>query len=150
MANQYGTGHIHGMSGGVIGSIAAVSPNLQGGSLSVQGEDDEIKNQVGEVTGLIGSNTTLEATFDFIPEGATIANAKVSTTLPQINSPVTITGMAIVPCGQFADAYNTNGSNTQPWFFKSGRINHQADGKWTASITLKRYFLITSGTPIIS
>jgi len=148
MAEQYGTAHIHGMSGASIGSIAAVSPNLQGGSLAVIGGDDEIKNQAGEVTGLIGSNHVLEATFEFIPEGTTISNARVAATLPKVNAPVLITGMPIVACAGFTDAYNTNGGNTQPWFFKSGRINHLADGKWTGTFTLRRYLLVTSGTPL--
>ena len=149
MSTQYGTGHIHSLSGGVL-AIAAlsgyISPNLQGGSLSTTADDDEIKGQTGKVTGLIAENDMLECSFDFIPEGSTVANAKLAAGLPPLNSPVTITGLPVIAAAGYADAYNTAAGG--PWFYKSGRINHLADGKWTATMTLKRYPAITSGTAI--
>lgn len=152
MSTQIGTGHIHSLTGGALGCAALagyVSPNLTTLRLSHAAEVDNIKGQTGKTTGSISEDDTLECTFDFLPEGTTIANAKLSAGLPAANSGFTITGLPIIACGGFTDALNTNAGNTQPWIYQGGgTINGPADGKWTATLPMKRFLQITSATAI--
>jgi hypothetical protein len=154
MATQVGKGHIYGLTGAAIGiaSLAGyVSPNLQ--SLRIAhntGDHKEIKDQSGEVSGKIFvPDDIIELTIDFIPEGATLAAAKLSAGLPSAGAVVTITGLAVIAIGSFADALNA--SSTNPWFYEGGgSINGVNDDKWSMTLPLRRYKGITSGTAITS
>jgi hypothetical protein len=150
--NQYGKGHIHGLSGAALGVASLsgyVSPNLQSLRLSHKGKIDEIEGQIGEVTGFIATDDAVECDFDYIPEGSSIANAKLSAGIATNGAPHTITGLPIIAVGRFTDVFNTNGANTQPWFYMGDAdVNGPHETKWTARIRLKRYINITSGTPI--
>ncbi len=151
MATQLGTGHIHSLNGGTLGCSLAgyVSPNLQTLRLQHAAESDKIKGQAGNTTGLILQDDMLECTFEVIPEGTTVANAKTSAGLPAAGTTFTITGLPIIAAGGFADALNTGGGNTQPWIYEGGgQIHGDKAGKWTATLPLKRYPGITSGTAI--
>lgn len=152
MATQLGTGHIHSLSGGALGCTALagyVSPNLQTLRVTHQADALKIKSQAGKTTGAIYEDDTIECTFEFIAEGTTIANAKLSAGLPAAGSGFTITGLPIIACGGFTDALNTNGGNTQPWIYEGGgTLNLVNADKATGTIPLKRYLQITSATPI--
>ncbi len=152
MSTQIGTGHIHSLTGGALGIASLsgyVSPNMQTLKLSHSAKDDEIVGQGANVTGLILQDDMLELTIEFIPEGTTIANAKLAAGLPAAGAGVTITGLPIIAMGGFADALNTNAGSTQPWIYKGGgTINGQAAGKWTATLPLKRFTSITSATAV--
>ncbi len=136
-----------------IASLAGyVSPNITAPKI-VHREpgNKEVLTQVGEVGGKIFIlDDVLEATIEFIPEGTTKANALLSGGLPVPGSPVTISGMPIQVVGSFADAWNTNGGSTQPWFYEGGgAINGNPNSEnWTMTLPLKRYKNITSGTPV--
>lgn len=152
MGNQYGTGHIHTLSGAAIGiaSLAGyVSPNITEIRASHSGKIDEIVGQNGEITGFIATDDSLELEFNYVPEGTTVANSKLSAGLPRIGAPCTITGLAIVAIGRFTDALNTNGANTQPWFYQGqSEITGPNENKWTSRLRLKRYVNITSGNAV--
>jgi len=152
MSTQLGTGHIHSLSGGALGCASLsgyVSPNLQSLRLSHAADVEEIKGQTGKTTGIIAEDDTLECSFEFIAEGTTIANAKLSAGIPAAGAAFTITGLAIIAMGGFTDALNTNGGNTQPWVYEGGgNLVAVANGKITGTIPLKRYLAITSGTAI--
>jgi hypothetical protein len=115
-------------------------------------QDDEIKlmkNVLGVVEGVIApDDCILRATFNYIPRGSTKAAAALSAALPEIGA-FTITGLPIVQVRKFTDAFNTN-VVTNPWFyFGGGSLRGDEDGKnWTGTITLMRFWSITSGTPI--
>ena len=149
---QVGKGHIFGMGSGALGISAVsgyISPNIKTLKLGHTSDVDRIKSQAGGITSLIGSGDYLECTFDFIPEGSSIANAKLSAGIPAVLSGVTITGLPILAIGPFSDALNTNGTNTQPWFYEGGgSVNGESEQKWTSTLPLRRYLEITSATAI--
>lgn len=127
------------------GSITGyASPNMQTLRIAHDaGTVDIIKNQIGVVSGIIGEDDSIECTFDVIPEGASVAVALESASLPAAPSAFTITELPVVEIGGFADALNADTSN--PWIYMGGgQINAAADGKWTMSIPLRRYSGITS------
>src|SRR5687768_8196567 len=120
MSVHAGTGHIEGFGTAALvlndaaGSAVAgyISPNLQ--SLKVThnaGSVNEIKGQTGVVTGLLINDEMIECTFDFIPEGTTIANAKLSARLPEVGTRVNTANLPVVAIGSFADALNATTTN---------------------------------------
>lgn len=154
MSTQVGLGHIFSMTGaalGITGLAGYISPNLQTLKVKHGAEIDRIKAQTGNTTSLISSDEYLECTFDFIAEGSTIANAKLSMGIPPALSGVTVTGLPIIAMGPFTDGLNTNGANTQPWIYEAdGSGNGNADKKWDGTLTLRRYPFITSATAIVA
>lgn len=152
MSTQLGTGHIHSLSGGALGCASLsgyISPNLQSLRLTHSADVDRVKGQAGKTTGVIAEDDVIECTFEVIPEGTTIANAKKAAGVPAAGATFTITGLPIIAFGGFTDALNTDAGNTQPWVYEGGaNLNGAANGKWTLTITLKRYLQITSGTAI--
>lgn len=154
MSRQLGTGHIHTLGTVVVGCAALsgyVTPNVQSLRATHVVDADRIKSSAGIVTGVIGEDDGIECTFEVIPEGTTIAQAiadsKKAAGLPTAPSAFTITGLPIIACGPFSDAFNTNGTSTQPWIYEGGGSwNGVNDGKWTMTLPLRRYQGITSGT----
>lgn len=152
MATLLGKGEIFGMSGGALGIASLsgyVSPNLKTLRLGHNNTADEIKGQDGEISALIFSGDYIECTFDFIPQGTTVANAKKAAGVPASGAGVTVTGLPIIAFGPFSDALNTDSGNTQPWiYFGGGSISGESEQKWTATLPLRRYIGITSATAI--
>lgn len=149
---------LQGLSGGTIrcknpdsstGTLVSgyVSPNLQGLDFNHKGEIARIPDQSGQTATLIVTDEWIELTFDFIPQGATLANAKLSAQVPQLLAKFEICGLPIIPIGSFADGLNTHTSafggdaaSTQPWIYEgdsggSGKAKEHWDGK----LTLRRY-----------
>lgn len=128
-----------------------ITPNLQGSGLAHSFDADEIGNQAGNVESLIGGmKEKLECEFDFIPRGSTIAIAKLSASLPPPLGKCMITGAPIIVVGSWTDAYNTDGTNTQPWIYMGGSLAESAGGKMTGKIKLNRFIGITSAVPVTS
>lgn len=150
MSRQLGTGHIHSLSGAALACSALsgyVSPNLQTLRVNHTADADRIKGQTGKTTGLIFEDDVLECTFEVIPEGTTVANAKKSAGLPAAGTAFTLSGLPVIEMGGFADALNDAG--TSPWIYEGGgSINMMANGKSTLTLPLKRYPQITSGTVV--
>lgn len=141
-----GKGYIHSLTGAAAAITALsgyVSPNMQSLRAGHSADSKMIKSQAGKIAGGIYENDFLECTIEFIPEGSTIANAKLSAGLPAAGSGVTLSGLPVIVCGGIADALNGL------WIYEAGgSINGSADGEWTATLPLKRYPLITSATAI--
>ncbi len=161
MATQLAKGHIYSLSGAALtadsGNWATmtasyVSPNLQSLRVTHNAEVDRIRGQTGRYQSLIGDAEMLECEFTVIPEGATIANAKTSATLPQVLECFAITGLPVIAMGEFADALNVGAApNNSVWVYEGGgSINGTNTEKWTMTLPLKRYKDITAGTKITS
>lgn len=158
MAQQIGKGHVFGVpavltmyeADGTTAISGYVSPTLNGASLTHSFDADETRSQGGDVDSLIvGMGEKIECEFDFIARGSTVANAKISASLPPPGSRVGIASAPVVRVGSFTDAYNTGGSNTQPWIYMGGgSLTESAGGKLTGKVKLARYVGITSATPI--
>jgi len=159
MATQVQRGHVFGLSGVTIllntpaGAVISgyVQPNLQSLRLVDNGDVDVIKDQGGEIGSYIFSGQWLECTINFIPEGTTIANAKISAQAPTHGAGMLITGMPIIAMGPFTDAWNTNGAQSQPWvYFPSANLDHSNDQKAMGSYTFRRAIGITSAIAIVA
>ena len=151
MAQQLGKGHVFGIPAAIVlyGADATtaisgyVCPNLSGSGLTHSFDVDEVSDQAGNINALIGGmKEKLECEFDFIAQGSSVANAKISATLPTALSIAKITGAPIIPVGAFSDAYNTN-VVTVPWIYMGGTLTESAGGKMTGKIKLVRYINIT-------
>jgi hypothetical protein len=152
-----GARNLQGLTGGTIvikGTDGApiagyVSPNLQGFDLTHKATVDRVANQSGNTASLIITDEFIQITFDFIPQGTSLANALKSATIPPPGATAAITGLPIIPIGSFADGLNTDGTSTQPWIYETDAgVNGKAKEKWEGKITLTRYVGITSGTAI--
>ena len=129
--------------------------NLQSVRVSTNGEVDQIVGQSGEIESVMFTGDFLEASFEVIPEGATLANAYLGCAIPQRGTRFTATGfgtkpdgtITLVPIGPFLNSgVNSSGTSvtdTQPWVFISGELNAGVNGKWTASWTMRRYPNVT-------
>lgn len=158
MAQQIGKGHVFGApavltayeANGTTAISGYVSPTLNGASLTHSFDTDETRNQAGDIDSLlVGMGEKVECEFDFIPRGSTVANAKISATLPPIGARVDIASAPVIRVGSFTDVYNTGGSNTQPWIYVGGgSLTESAGGKMTGKIKLARFYSITSAAPI--
>lgn len=149
---QVGKGHIVGTATGAFGITSLsgyVSPKMDTLTLTNSADFTEEKNQVGEVDSVVCSNLGVECQFRVTPKGSSLANARLAAGLPAVGAGVTITGLPVIAMGGFTDVLNTDSGNTQPWIYTGqGSIEGTSDGKWSASITLRRYINITSATAI--
>lgn len=156
MSLFYGMGYIINPKGGLTGYTMKGMRLAPGGGYiapvvrvpQVTQEEDaysRLKDSVGIISGLIfPDDCVLKCTFAYLPAGTTIADACTSAALPG-KGPYLVTGFPIIQADKFADSFNTNGTNAQPWFYTGGgEINGAEDGKeWTGSITLYRFFNIS-------
>lgn len=126
-----------------------ISPNLQSAKVVHSADNKTTKSQAGITTTKYYVDEALEMTWDFVPEGTTIANAIKSAQLPKVGSPVVISGLPVIAMGAFADALNTGSG--QPWIYE-GNSGPSAphDDKWTQNMILRRYEGITSAVPIVA
>jgi hypothetical protein len=151
MAVQQGKGHVFGLGATIAftkpdgTSLSGyVTPDIQTLRVSHQPKVDEIKGQDGEYNAFIVSGEKVECEFTFIPQGTTIANAKLSAQMPPIGSSGAISGLPVIPFGSFADVFNTG-----VWYYQgAGSDSGQNDTNWTGTFTLVRYPGITTTTAI--
>lgn len=148
--SQIGSGHIFALASIVLnmGSFLPgyISPNMQGLNVTHNAETDEIKNQAGVTSSIIGNNDSIEGSFDFIPEGTSRANAKISAGLPTVPAAIIISGAPVIQIGPFDDGLNSPGG-TPPWIYRGGgRINGSVTGAWTLTFTLRRYIGILTAS----
>lgn len=154
-----GAGHIHGIHApatatpgtltlksadgtAVIASYA--SPNLQSLKIGQKSTTEEIKNYAGDISSKVYSGQYIECAFDFIPEGATLAGAVLSATIPDSGGSGVTAGMPVIKIGGITDALNASN-----WLYDSdGTLDLKVDEKGSGSITLRRYPAITSMTAI--
>ena len=158
MGQQIGKGHVFGVPATLVmygsnGSSAIsgyVAPTLQGSGLTHSFDSDETRNQAGDVDSVIvGMGEKIECEFDFIARGSTLADAKISATLPTPGAWVKITNAPVVAVGSFTDAYNyVSTTQEQPWLYIGGSLTESAGGKMTGKIKLVRYAGIASPVPI--
>jgi hypothetical protein len=97
--------------------------------------------QASDGSGNIDASATfgefLEATFELMPAGSSLANAEASARLPALGSTLVITGANTIAAGSFADAIN--GASPR-WIYEGGgSVRFASDGFSTVSITCRRY-----------
>lgn len=152
MAVQQGKGQIFGLAGGTIvftnpagaAITGYITPDLQTLRVAHGSKVDEIKGQDGEYNAFIVSGERFECEFTYIPQGSTVANAKLSAQLPPIGSSGVISGLPVIIMGSIADVFNTG-----VWYYQGGgSTNQQNDQHWTGSFTLVRYPGIATTTAL--
>jgi hypothetical protein len=153
MANTQGSKYIFGSPAtmelydalGALVVTGYVSPDMESYDISHEADTDEVRNSSGEVVGHIGYNNRLTLTINFIPANATsVANAKLSAALPDVNGTCVISGAPVIEVGSYLDALNAPGTpGAGPggrWIYAGGgSIKTTSTGKATGTITLKRY-----------
>lgn len=153
MAVQQGKGQIYGLAGGTIAFTAPsgsaisgyITPDLQTLRVTHGGiKVDEIKGQDGEYNAFIVSGEKFECEFTYIPQGTTVANAKLSAQLPPIGSSGVLSGLPVIIMGSVADVFNTG-----VWYYQGGgSTSAPNDTNWTGTFTLVRYPGITTTTAL--
>ena len=150
MANTQGNKYLFGSpavldlydAAGALVISGYVSPDMESYDISHEADTDEVRNSSGEVVGHIGYNNRLTLTVNFIPAGATVAIAKLTAALPDVNGTCIISGAPVIEVGGYADAINALTGNR--WIYAGGgSIKTTQTGKATGTITLKRYTNIT-------
>jgi len=151
MSTQIGKGHVYGLVAGTIAFTSPagaaisgyVSPNIQSLRVTHHGKIDEIKGQDGEFNSFITSGEKVECEFTFIPEGTTIANAKLAAQFPPLGSSGVISGLPVIICGSLSDVFGG------VWYYQGGGSDSGPhDANWTGTFTLHRYPGITTTTAI--
>lgn len=142
---QVGRAWIKGLEGASVVMVnGGISPNIGTLRLTHDVTIDRIRGQAGPVTGILGVDDAVECQFDFVPEGASSTAARTSAGLPTAPAIVTISGLPVVTIGSFADVFNSGA-----WIYEGGgQINGTQEGKWTATVTLRRYVGIPNPTII--
>ena len=162
MSTMYGAGHVPNLTGALVdkrtGAVYNGKVNLQGVRIRLAGDLTETRNQSGETSGLEYKGDYLEAEFDVLPEGATLANTAAGCQLPPRGTAFDAKdfGTAKIPIGPFTDSgicsnsgnTVTNVTDTQPWFFNEGGLDLSSTEQWKAAWTMRRYYAITNGTAI--
>jgi hypothetical protein len=158
MANSQGSKYIFGSpatmelydAAGNLVVTGYVSPDMESYDITHEADTEEVRNSSGEVVGHIGYNNRLTLTINFIPANTTsVANARLSAALPDVNGTCIITGAPVIEVGSYLDALNAPGTpGAGPggrWIYAGGgSIKTTATGKATGTITLKRYTNITA------
>ena len=152
MANTQGSKYIFGSpatlelydAAGALVVTGYVSPDMESYDITHEADTEEVRNSSGEVVGHIGYNNRLTLTVNFIPAGSTVAIAKLSAALPDVNGTCIITNAPLIEVGGYVDAINAPGSpGSGPggrWIYAGGgSIKTTQTGKATGTITLKRY-----------
>ena len=143
---------VYDASGTTLGA-GYVSPIITGANVNHSAEVDTIKSDSGEVVAVIGHGEFLEATFECIPSGTTVANARKAAVLPPLGATVITAGFDVIRMGPFADALNVAGGsppeNSRWIYMGGGSVRESSDGHATLSLPLKRYPGIVGGAAII-
>jgi len=124
-----------------------VMPTVTGYNLTHNAEVARTKDGNGDIDAVTGHGEYIECQFDLLATGTSLANARLSATVPPVMSTVVIAGADVIACGPFADAVNS-GSGSR-WIYEGGgSVKFTADGHATLSLTLRRYPNITGGVAI--
>jgi hypothetical protein len=151
MANTQGSKYVFGSpaslalydAAGALVVTGYVSPDIESYDITHEADTEEVRNSAGEVVGHIGYNNRLTLTVNFIPSGASTANALLAASLPDVNGTCVITGAPIIEIGGYVDAINAATGNR--WIYAGGgSIKTTQTGKATGTITLKRYTNLTA------
>lgn len=135
-----GTLAIRDLAGAVINSSGYVSPNLKTLRLRHASDVKRIKGQKGLTTGLLANDEMVECTFDFIMEGTTKANSRLSARLPAVLACVDIANLPVIILGTFTDVLNNAATTGTPWIYEGeGSINGESEDVWSGTMTLRRY-----------
>ena len=155
MSNQIGRAHQIGMG---TFTMTATDNVTMSGTISYQpeslrvvqsGDITEIRNNDGDVVAMTAVNEALEATFQIIPYGTSIANAVVSAQAPRLLTGFHTAGLPDFQMGAFSDALNA-AEGEAPWIYVGGwEVNGANSGDpWSISVNLRRYPNITDATDI--
>jgi hypothetical protein len=126
-----------------------VNPEMDEASITVGFTAKEQMDTSGEISQIRFHGEYLEATFTLRPTSTNSAQTMKSARLPGAGYSFAISGMKIIQMGSFADAFNTNGSSTQPWFAQPGAsLRGPSQEAATVTVTCRRYAAITSRTPL--
>lgn len=151
MANTQGNKYVFGSpaslalydAAGALIVTGYVSPDIESYDITHEADTEEVRNSAGEVVGHIGYNNRLTLTVNFIPSGASTANALLAASLPDVNGTCVITGAPVIEIGGYTDAINAATGNR--WIYAGGgSIKTTQTGKATGTITLKRYTNLTA------
>lgn len=145
MANLIGKGVIVGLAGGALAGkdltgtalTGYISPRLDSIGATHEGEAVPIKDQDGKISGWIfNGDDGLSMDVDFQPQGSSIANAKLSSSLPPVLGRVEVSGLPVILVGSFADALNA--TTTNPWLYMGGgKITLPSDANTPATISMR-------------
>jgi len=166
MATQYGAAQNHSLSGFLLdlatGTKYLANCNWQSVRIGSEGEWEEVSDKGGDIKSIIIHGSYLEMSVEAVPQGVpattgvsgTLANAAAGAKLMPRGTPFEATGFgaALIPIGPFTNSgINTSGSgvtDVEPWYLYSAELNATNTGKWTTTMTLRRYKGITATTAV--
>lgn len=139
-AEVIGTFALRDLAGSLVGAGGYVSPNIKTLRIRHMGEIKRIRGQKGLTTGLLSNDEVLECAFDWVMEGTSRANARLSGRLPLLLSAVDIASLPVIIMGSFSDALNNAALTGSPWIYEGeGAVNGESEDVWSGSFTLRRY-----------
>jgi hypothetical protein len=135
------------MVAGVTTKGAAVNatafPNIQSGTLRHFAQIKSGMNQGGETGQKIAHDQGCTLELVCIPEGSTLANAIVSTSMVGALGYLTLAHFPVIPFGPFSDVFNSAN-----WQYEQGaELTPIADNIWGLKIPIMRYLSAAMASP---
>lgn len=144
-------GYIHGFKTGALACVSITgyaSPKIESIRLVHGAEIERLKSQnTGNTEGIIAQDEILECTFDVVPQGASVATALESISIPLVLATFSTSGFHVMEIGSWSDALNvTSGTpGGHVWVYEGGAApGGQIGNKWTLTLPLRRYVAIAS------
>jgi hypothetical protein len=129
----------------LITSAGYVMPTVSNYDLTHNASSTQSSNGSGDIDASATFGEFLEATFELVPAGSSLANAELSCRIPPLGATLVISGANTITAGSFADAINS-GSGSR-WIYEGGgSLRFTSDGFASVSITCRRYPSIAATT----
>jgi hypothetical protein len=129
-----------------------VMPTTNNYSLTHNAEVARSKDGSGDINHVIAHGEYLEASFELVPFGTSMANSLKALTTPALLSSVSIAGAPIIAMGSWANAINVAGGSapeTHKWIYEGGgSVRLTSDAPASLSLTLRRYRKVAGGAII--
>lgn len=122
----------------LISSSGYVMPTVSNYDLTHNASSVQASDGSGNIDASATFGEFLEATFELMPTGTTLANAELSCRLPPLGATLVISGANEIFAGSFSNAINS-GTGSR-WIYEGGgSVRFASDGFATVSITCRRY-----------
>ncbi len=138
---QKGVGVVWGISSTGITYTGSGTLRIQSQALSKSADEDETRNEAGEVVNHTTYNLREEISLTVVPSGATMAAAKASNIVPDPGEELKIID---------TDLEIGASSPGKSYMVISASMNKTNNGKATIEITARRYAGISTYTPLSS
>jgi hypothetical protein len=130
--------------------LTAGIATLESMDITHECDTEQVKNSSGEVVANVSAGDRLSATFNIIPSGATVADAKLAAAISNGNGRVNVTSADSINIGSAFTAgipFTVTDSINGDWIYiGGGSLKFTQSGKAMLSLPCVKYTLINGAT----